>query len=68
MEDKWISVEDRLPEVNSDLAMLVGEYAQCGYYLPTMREFRIYSPKGCSTCFPTHWQPLPTPSIKKQTK
>jgi hypothetical protein len=63
---KWISVEDRLPDFNSDINLLVGGVTQCGFYLPAIKQFQMYKPSGSSMCFPTRWQPLPNPP--KQTK
>lgn len=57
---EWISVEDRLPKNNCDIALLLDNSVHCGFYLPLQNQFNIYMPlSNAKISYPTHWMPLP---------
>jgi len=63
-QDKWISVNDRLPE-NADGILLygdltVGHFYETGTFSPTFKIFECHAVDGYEGKI-THWQPLPEP-------
>ena len=68
--NKWISVEERLPEKEGHYLVVINNTVVCGYYLD--KESGAY-PKGFydfmfdngqAYCRPTHWMPIPNPPNK----
>ena len=62
MDDKWISVKDRLPALKTNVLFFNGGRVECGYYSRNKKwwignggDFEI----GDASI--THWQPLPEP-------
>lgn len=68
MKDKWISVDDRLPELKfkeySELILLYnGNFVTVGYYekiYVDSQEMHFVDMFNLNTTV-THWQPLPNP-------
>lgn len=66
--NKWISVEDRLPEVAVHVLITDGKYISMGYVLnidndgwcPWVAQYPV------SHRDVTHWMPLPTPPTEKE--
>jgi len=74
-KDGWISVDDRLPS-NQHEDVFIHPYVgddNCvlSAHLDLDNTWRYYEPKRNNSlpCFPTHWQPLPSPpAIKSEQK
>ena len=66
-EPRWISVEERLPEKQTDVLMLFENNMAVGYWFDgdeVVTFWRVYTDDGwCADCDcePTHWMPLPEP-------
>lgn len=54
-QERWVSVEDRLPETTEDYLCVTPTGVQVIYYYVDMQRFAL------STT--THWMPLPNPPI-----
>lgn len=57
-DDKWISVEERLPTAGDDVAVTDGTYVSYGWWSDTWDSWVDCPELGDE---PTHWQPLPEP-------
>lgn len=73
--NEWISVQDRLPEINQEVLVVVDGNVTCGRYLlptcsplPFCLEHWIVGPysDGVTSEKVTHWQELPPPPIGHQ--
>lgn len=61
-EDKWIGVEDGLPDVNIPVVTFVDlPINDCNYQVIQMLKQDAVDGKFWQHPYTTHWQPLPTP-------
>lgn len=64
---EWISVNDRLPDNDTDVLLLFPRNMAVGYY--HYDEWSVASGDDMYTCVreheerPTHWMPLPAPPV-----
>ena len=64
MDDKWISVNDRLPEVGQSDIQCFGGYNKNCYYLGRYTEYGFHGLYSADIIVAiTHWQPLPKAPI-----
>jgi hypothetical protein len=61
LKDNWISVEERLPQINTDVLVCneTDKCVVCGFY-DRRKWYNTFDESGCEI-IPTHWQPLPQP-------
>lgn len=65
VENKWISVNDRLPVLNTDVLVCEGEDVFSAYFWNYCGVETFHSSHD-QEAYPSHWMPLPEPPKSNQ--